>query len=83
MSAFKVKQVTDQIVKLQDFVTTINRMHVDEHEYAYLKAITLFSPDHPGLLFRKQIEKFQEKSFQALKDYVINSFPDDTDRFPR
>ncbi|KAF2905389.1 hypothetical protein ILUMI_00778 [Ignelater luminosus] len=83
MSAFKVKQVTDQIVKLQDFVTTINRMHVDEHEYAYLKAITLFSPDHPGLLFRKQIEKFQEKSFQALKDYVMNSFPDDTDRFPR
>lgn len=83
MSAVKVKQVTDHIVKLQDFVTTVNRMHVDEHEYAYLKAITLFSPDQPGLLFRKQVEKFQEKSFQALKNYIISSFPDDTDRFPR
>ncbi|XP_031335610.1 nuclear receptor subfamily 2 group C member 1-A isoform X2 [Photinus pyralis] len=83
MSAIKVKQVTDHIVKLQDFVTTINRMHVDEHEYAYLKAIRLFSPDQPELLFRKQVEKFQEKSFQALQNYIISSFPDDTDRFPR
>ncbi|KAK5639676.1 hypothetical protein RI129_012168 [Pyrocoelia pectoralis] len=83
MSAIKVKQVTDHIVKLQDFVTTINRMHVDEHEYAYLKAIRLFSPDQPELLFRKQVEKFQEKSFQALQNYIVSSFPDDTDRFPR
>ncbi|KAF5300375.1 hypothetical protein FQR65_LT00996 [Abscondita terminalis] len=83
MSAIKIKQVTDHIVKLQDFVMTNNRMHVDEHEYAYLKAIRLFSPDQPELLFRKQVEKFQEKSFQALQNYIISSFPDDTDRFPK
>ncbi|KAF5274574.1 hypothetical protein FQA39_LY07186 [Lamprigera yunnana] len=82
MSAVKIKQVTDHIVKLQDFVTTINRMRVDEHEYAYLKAIRLFSPDQPELLFKKQVEKFQEKSFQALQNYIVSSFPNDTDRFP-
>ncbi|KAK9718859.1 Ligand-binding domain of nuclear hormone receptor [Popillia japonica] len=83
MPAAKVKQVTDHIVKLQDFVTTMNRLHVDEHEYAYLKLITLFSTDQPGLLIRKQVEKMQEKSFQALRTYTNQSFPDDTDRFPR
>ncbi|KAL3289717.1 hypothetical protein HHI36_023117 [Cryptolaemus montrouzieri] len=83
MSANKVKQVTDHIVKLRDYVSTMNRLHVDEHEYAYLKAISLFSPDQPELLLRKQIEKLQEKAFQSLKDYVHNSFPDDNDRFPR
>ncbi|KAK9889183.1 hypothetical protein WA026_004462 [Henosepilachna vigintioctopunctata] len=83
MSASKVNQFTDHIVKLQDYVNAMNRLHVDEHEYAYLKAICLFSPDQPELLLRRQIEKLQEKSFQALKVYIHSSFPDDNDRFPR
>ncbi|KAJ8986299.1 hypothetical protein NQ317_010011 [Molorchus minor] len=83
MSASKVKQVTDHIVKLQDYVTSMNRLHVNEHEYAYLKAITLFSADQPDIMLRKQIEKLQEKSFQGLRSYVTNCFPDDNDRFPK
>ncbi|XP_018568836.1 orphan steroid hormone receptor 2 isoform X2 [Anoplophora glabripennis] len=83
MSANKVKQVTDHIVKLQDYVTSMNRLHVSEQEYAYLKAITLFSADQPDILLRKQIEKLQEKSFQGLRSYVNNCFPDDNDRFPK
>lgn len=61
----------------------MSRLHVDEHEYAYLKVISLFSSDLPGLIFKKQVERYQEKSFQALRTYVHHSFPDDTDRFPR
>lgn len=83
MSATKVKQVTDHIVKLQDYVNAMNRLHVDEHEYAYLKAITLFSAEQSGIILRKQIEHFQEKSFQALQNYVHHNSPDDNDRFPR
>lgn len=83
MAAAKVKQVTDHIVKLQDYVSTMNRLHVDDREYAYLRLIVLFSADQPGLLIRKQIEKMQEKSFQALRNYVSRNFPEDTDRFPR
>ncbi|CAG9855479.1 unnamed protein product [Phyllotreta striolata] len=83
MSAIKVKQVTDHIVKLQDFVTSMNRLHVNEQEYAYLKAITLFSAEQPDILMRKAIEKLQEKSFQELRSYLGNSAPDDHDRFPR
>lgn len=83
MPAAKVKKVTDHIEKLQSYVTAMNKMHVDEHEYAYLKAVTLFSPEQPGLVFRKQVEKFQEKSFQELQKYVHCNFPDDVDRFPR
>lgn len=83
MSPNKVKQVTDHIVKLQDYVNIMNRLHIDENEYAYLKAITMFSVDLPEGVLRKQIERLQEKSFQALRNYVNLSFPDDTDRFPR
>jgi hypothetical protein len=36
-------QVTDHICKLQEYVNGMARLQLDEHEYAYLKAITLFS----------------------------------------
>lgn len=81
MSATKVKQLTDHIMKLQDFVNTMNRLHVDEEEYAYLKAITLFSVDQLDVLYRKPVEKLQEKSFRALKHYIANNSSGDSDRF--
>ncbi|KDR17183.1 Nuclear receptor subfamily 2 group C member 2, partial [Zootermopsis nevadensis] len=83
ISALHIKQVTDHICKLQEYVNGMARLQLDEHEYAYLKAITLFSADHPGLLARRQVEKFQEKAFQELRSYVNQTFPDDRDRFPR
>lgn len=48
LSTHKVKSVTSHIYKLQDFVNAMLRLQVDEHEFAYLKAIMLFSP---GMLF--------------------------------
>ncbi|CAH1153276.1 unnamed protein product [Phaedon cochleariae] len=116
MTAAKVKQITDHIVKLQDFVTGMNGLQekeqflpsswrrpgvgrevfrnlnekglsneplVNDQEYAYLKAITLFSSDQPDILLRKTMEKLQEKSFQGLRNYVTGSYPDDNDRFPK
>lgn len=83
MTANKVKQVTDHIVKLQDYVTTMNQLNVDEHEFAYLRVISLFSVDQSDVVLRKQLEKLQEKAFQALRTYVHDHFPNDTDRFPR
>ncbi|GLG93633.1 Ecdysone-induced protein 75B, isoforms C/D [Gryllus bimaculatus] len=76
-------EVTEHICKLQEYVITMNRLQVDEHEYAYLKAITLFSSDQPGLIMRRQVEKFQEKAFQELREYISQTFPEDRDRFPR
>lgn len=83
MPALKVKQVTDHIVKLQDYVNTMNHLRVDDHEFAYLKAVSLFSYDQPELVPHKQIEKIQEKSFQALRSHVNRMSPEDLDRFPK
>ncbi|XP_066155392.1 nuclear receptor subfamily 2 group C member 1 [Euwallacea fornicatus] len=84
MSATKVKQVTDHIVKLQVFVNSINRLQLEEQEYAFLKAITLFSSDQNEIIVsRKSIEKLQEKSFQGLKTYINTTNPGDSDRFAK
>lgn len=83
LSPMRVKQVTDHICKLQDYVNTMLRLQVDEHEYAYLKAIVLFAPDHPALIGARQVEKFQDKAYQELRAYISQTFPDNQDRFPK
>lgn len=86
MSAAKVKQVTDHIVKLQNFISSMNRLHLDDEEYAYLKAITLFNTNQNDVLNRSNIftiEKLQEKSFQALQSYVDSNASGDHDRFAK
>jgi len=40
----KVKYVTEHICRLQDCVSSLHKLQVDSAEYAYLKALALFSP---------------------------------------
>ncbi|KAG8548855.1 hypothetical protein GDO81_023786 [Engystomops pustulosus] len=70
LSGERVKQVMEHIWKLQEFCNSMAKLDIDGYEYAYLKAVVLFSPDHPGLNSTVQIEKFQEKAQMELQDYV-------------
>jgi hypothetical protein len=76
----RVKIVTDTIMKLQEFVSNMQRLNVDDTEYAYLKTLALFSPDHPSVPNVRQIEKFQEKTHHELQDYVSQQYPEQPDR---
>nr|XP_023417895.1 nuclear receptor subfamily 2 group C member 2 isoform X1 [Cavia porcellus] len=80
LSGERVKQVMEHIWKLQEFCNSMARLEIDGYEYAYLKAIVLFSPDHPGLTGTSQIEKFQEKAQMELQDYVQKTYSEDTYR---
>ncbi|XP_009071255.1 PREDICTED: nuclear receptor subfamily 2 group C member 1-like [Acanthisitta chloris] len=73
----------EHIFKLQEFCSSMVKLCLDGYEYAYLKAIVLFSPDHPGLENVVQIEKFQEKAYMEFQDYVTKVYPDDTYRLSR
>uniref|UniRef100_A0A7N6A5F7 Nuclear receptor subfamily 2, group C, member 2 n=1 Tax=Anabas testudineus TaxID=64144 RepID=A0A7N6A5F7_ANATE len=83
LSGERVKQVMEHIWKFQEFCNSMTRLETDSYEYAYLKAIVLFSPDHPGVDSGGQIEKFQEKALMELQDYVQKTYPDDTYRLTR
>ncbi|CAJ0956514.1 unnamed protein product [Ranitomeya imitator] len=48
LSGDKLKLVMDHIFKLQDFCTSMVKLGLDGYEYAYLKAIVLFSPGYIG-----------------------------------
>ncbi|XP_072257366.1 nuclear receptor subfamily 2 group C member 1 isoform X1 [Pyxicephalus adspersus] len=79
----KLKLVMDHIFKLQEFCNSMVKLNLDGYEYAYLKAIVLFSPDHPGLENVSQIERLQEKAYTEFQDYVTRMYPDDTYRLSR
>lgn len=83
LSGDRVKQVMEHIWKFQEFCNSMTKLDTDSYEYAYLKAIVLFSPDHPGVDGSGQIEKFQEKALMELQDYVQKTYPDDTYRLTR
>uniref|UniRef100_A0A3Q3XLH7 Uncharacterized protein n=1 Tax=Mola mola TaxID=94237 RepID=A0A3Q3XLH7_MOLML len=83
LSGERVKQVMEHVWKFQEFCNSMTRLETDSYEYAYLKAIVLFSPDHPGVDGSGQIEKFQEKALMELQDYVQKTYPDDTYRLTR
>ncbi|KAK7499961.1 hypothetical protein BaRGS_00008809, partial [Batillaria attramentaria] len=57
----KVKSVMDHIVRLQDYISSINQLHVTPAEFAYLKALVLFSPDNPNLSSKRQVELLQDR----------------------
>ncbi|XP_019344869.2 nuclear receptor subfamily 2 group C member 1 isoform X3 [Alligator mississippiensis] len=78
LSSDRGKLVMEHIFKLQEFCNSMVKLCLDGYEYAYLKAIVLFSPDHPGLENVIQIEKFQEKAYMEFQDYVTKVYPDDT-----
>ncbi|KAM4722215.1 nuclear receptor subfamily 2 group C member 2 [Rhinophrynus dorsalis] len=83
LSGERIKQVMEHIWKLQEFCNSMAKLDIDGYEYAYLKAVVLFSPDHPGLSSTPQIEKFQEKAQMELQDYVQKTYPEDTYRLAR
>lgn len=53
LSGERVKQVMEHIWKFQEFCNSMTRLETDSYEYAYLKAIVLFSPGESDFLCQK------------------------------
>ncbi|TSK13134.1 Nuclear receptor subfamily 2 group C member 1 [Bagarius yarrelli] len=83
LSAERVKQVMEHIWRMQEFCNSMNRVSPDAYEYAYLKAAVLFSPDYVGVDSSLQIERFQEKAYMELQDYISRVYPEDTYRLSK
>ncbi|KAK6620154.1 hypothetical protein RUM43_011772 [Polyplax serrata] len=82
MAAQRLIDITDHIFKLHEYVTRMISLQIDNHEYAYLKAMVLFSWHLPGLptVLRKQIDRLQEKAFQELRNYESKNNAEDEER---
>jgi len=68
LTASRVKQVTSTICKVQEYVRAMNKMKIQDQEFAYLKAIALFGTDLLGINCPKQVEHLRQKSVSELKE---------------
>lgn len=82
-SAEHIKVVIDHILKLQTYIQTMHQLNLDSEEYAYLKALVLFSPDNPSLLNAPQIEKIQDLVQQELRKYMERKHSSNPDRLSK
>lgn len=83
LSPERVKVVMEHIWRMQEFCNSMSKLTPDSYEYAYLKAIVLFSPDHPGIDNISQIQFFQELAYTELQDYVTRTYPEDCYRLSK
>jgi Asp-tRNA(Asn)/Glu-tRNA(Gln) amidotransferase C subunit len=71
LSATRVRQVTTTICKIQEYVRALNKLNVDDWEFAYLKAISLFGADKLGISSARQLDKIRDKTVEELKEYCL------------
>lgn len=74
----KVKSVMDHIVRLQDYISSMTQLQVTAAEFAYLKALVLFSPDNPNLSSRRHMDHLQERIQREFVHMLVNSSADST-----
>nr|XP_022298307.1 orphan steroid hormone receptor 2-like isoform X1 [Crassostrea virginica]XP_022298308.1 orphan steroid hormone receptor 2-like isoform X1 [Crassostrea virginica]XP_022298309.1 orphan steroid hormone receptor 2-like isoform X1 [Crassostrea virginica] len=82
-SAERVKLVIDHILKLQNYIQSLEALQIDSEEFAYLKALVLFSPDTPSLPNAQQIERVQERAQRELANHVRQTHPSNPDRLAK
>ncbi|XP_037692185.1 nuclear receptor subfamily 1 group I member 2 isoform X2 [Choloepus didactylus] len=59
----------------------LKRLQLHEEEYVLMQAISLFSPDRPGVVQRGVVDQLQERFAMALKAYIDYRRPQPAHRF--
>lgn len=55
---------------MMNFHYTLRKLHLHEEEYVLMQAISLFSPDRPGVTHHSVVDRNQETLALALKTYI-------------
>uniref|UniRef100_A0A8C2YRE0 Nuclear receptor subfamily 1 group I member 2 n=2 Tax=Chinchilla lanigera TaxID=34839 RepID=A0A8C2YRE0_CHILA len=72
------KLLLDPIMK---FHYTLKKLQLHKEEYVLMQAISLFSPDRPGVMQRAVVEQLQERFATTLKAYIECVRPQPAHRF--
>ncbi|XP_036099268.1 nuclear receptor subfamily 1 group I member 2 [Molossus molossus] len=59
----------------------LKKLRLRKEEYVLMQAISLFSPDRPGVVQRSVVDQLQERFAIALKAYIEYSRPQPSHRF--
>lgn len=65
----KVKTITDSVLLLQENINSVDELQLDRIEFAYLKALALFSPDRVLGRGRRVMKRLQDEVCRELQGY--------------
>ncbi|XP_056611448.1 nuclear receptor subfamily 1 group I member 2 isoform X2 [Triplophysa dalaica] len=68
--AFRAGFQSHLLDPMMNFHCTLRKLHLHEEEYVLMQAISLFSPDRPGVTHHKVIDSNQETLALTLKTYI-------------
>ncbi|XP_012874830.1 PREDICTED: nuclear receptor subfamily 1 group I member 2 [Dipodomys ordii] len=72
------KLLVDPAIK---FHYMLKKLQLHKEEYVLMQAISLFSPDRPGVVERRAVDQLQERFALTLKAYIECSRPQPAHRF--
>ena len=69
-----IASAMDHVLRLHDLVNTLNRLELDDREYACLRILVLFGADPPGVssAARRRLEAVQERVCQELRAHTAS-----------
>lgn len=76
----RVTEVIKHIVRLQEFVLQLDAMRLSHKEFAFLKVVALFSPDHVRVKRKAQVQKFRTKALSEFRKHEEATHPKDPNR---
>ena len=71
LSATRVRQVTTTICKIQEYVRALNKLNVDDWEFAYLKSISLFGAGNIFFMCQYKITNLIFQLFFDMLNYKM------------
>lgn len=84
IQAIKIRKLSEHTFQLNEFVQTLQTMDLDDHEYAYIRLIIIFSPDNLNIKDQSKrllVEKLQDYALISLKAYLNDiNHPEVNDR---
>ncbi|XP_069491952.1 nuclear receptor subfamily 1 group I member 2 [Ambystoma mexicanum] len=66
---------------LLKFHYMLKKLNLQKEEYVLMQAISLFSPDRPGVKHSRMIDELQERCALALKAYIDTKHPQPKNKF--
>ncbi|XP_037926130.1 nuclear hormone receptor HR78 isoform X1 [Hermetia illucens] len=82
--AQKILKLSEHAFQLNEFVQSVQSMAMDEHEYAYVRLIIIFSPDSLNIKDQSKralLEKLQYYALKCLRNHLTSiNYPDVNER---
>ncbi|KAL4714903.1 hypothetical protein ACJJTC_014274 [Scirpophaga incertulas] len=68
----RITEVSRSLVRLQQFITSMEQLRITDKEHAHLRALCLFSPDGVPEFLTKRLQEWQAQVVRSLRSTGVS-----------